>query len=137
MIGDSALGYHVLTVFSSVKGVSRSAVIANYKSRYGGEVAIDNLGRAAQGISMSKLSDEIAKLPKSESPSRVDLMGAVMKSGGKSVSIAQAVVEGVKETAKDVGSAAFSTLKWVTVLAVVAVGAYVLVQTGVLRRARG
>lgn len=109
-MSDRAYGIYILSLWNHA-GLNRdqSELVSDYEKRYG-QGSIEQLGKIfSQGVNFSAAKEKIVDLYNSEGgsyPSRASLNDIALKLGGTLPPSSQLVIEGVKESAKDIMSGA-------------------------------
>lgn len=109
-MSDRAYGIYILSLWNHA-GLNRdqSELVSDYEKRYG-QGSIEQLGKIfSQGVNFSAAKEKIVDLYNSEGgsyPSRASLNDIALKLGGTLPPSSQLVLEGVKESAKDIMSGA-------------------------------
>ena len=131
-MSDRALGIYILGLWNHA-GLNRdqSELVADYEKRYG-QGSIEQLGKIfSHGVNFSTAKEKIFDLYNSEGgsyPSRASLNDIALKLGGTLPPSSQLVLEGVKESARDIMSGA----SIVVGVGLVAYALYLLAISGVL-----
>ena len=125
-------GIYVLQTYASAAGISASQLISYYQGKYGDQ-AITSLGQMSDGVNFDSLKSAFKKIAGSiddpSQPAKVDLNQALLDVGGQ-VSFVGAAINGVEQAASEAASFSLSTLKWVSILGVVALLGYAAVEFG-------
>jgi len=131
-MSDRTYGIYILSLWNHA-GLNRdqSELVSDYEKRYG-QGSIEQLGKIfSQGVNFSAAKEKIVDLYNSEGgsyPSRASLNDIALKLGGTLPPSSQLVLEGVKESAKDIISGA----SIVVGVGLVAYALYLLAISGVL-----
>lgn len=133
-------GLYVLTTWAAAGDVSGATVRANYLNKYG-QAAVESLGKRVPGINFGSLKDAFRDAIDSgaskESPSLADINTPLLTVAGETpsaVDLISGVASDVGAKVTEIGADVFSFTKILIVVAGILGVAYILHETGALRK---
>lgn len=130
---DYGRGIAVLNTWASAGGVNAAKVRENFLAKYG-VVQIESTGKQAANLSFGEMQNIFASIisegASKESPTMADINTGLLRLGGKVPTVTEILPGVLKDVSLDIFSGAKSILLLAGILGV----AYILYETGALRK---
>lgn len=139
-MSDYQYGLYILQLYAGSGELSKAAVLESYKLRYGGNAAVEALGKISRGLSVIAVQKKFKQIADKEKidVSRASLNAAILEVGGKAPSSVKLVAEGIAAAGSEISGGigqALSFGKWLIPLALIGGIIYLGIQTGYFKRA--